>query len=84
MHDPPPCYTLDAYNKTPIFSPVYIKEDVVESFMWKLLGVSGPVGTDSEALQGWLFKPRKGTKILRTIVEIFSDWLANGIPPWAT
>ena len=46
LHDLPPCSTLEVYNKTPIFSPVYIKEDVVESFMWKLSGSSGLGGTD--------------------------------------
>ena len=72
LHNPPPCSTLEVYNKTPIFIPVYIKEYVVESFMRKLSGSSGPGVIDSEALQGWLLKPREYTKILRTSVEIFS------------
>ena len=59
LHDPPLCSTLEVYKKMPIFSPVYIKEDGVESFMRKLSGISGPGGTDSEALQGWLLKPRE-------------------------
>ena len=80
----PPCSTLEVYYKTPIFSPVYIKEDVVESFMRKLSGSSNPGGTDSEALQGCLLKSREYTKILSTSVENFSNWIANGIPPWAT
>ena len=82
--NPFPCYTLEVYDKTPIFIPVYIKEDVVESFMPKLLGSSGPGGIDSEAIQGWILKSREYTKILRTSVENVSDWIANGIPPWAT
>ena len=32
---------LEAYNKTPIFIPVGIKEDVVESVMQKISGSSG-------------------------------------------
>ena len=68
----------------PIFIPVDITEDVDKSSTRKLSGSSGPGVTDLEALQGWLFKPREHTKILRTIVENFSDWLSNGIPPWAT
>ena len=40
------------------------------------------MGTDSEALQGWLLKFGEDSTRLRTIVEIFVDWLANGIPPW--
>ena len=50
------CYTLEAYDKTPIFIPVEIMEDAVGSFVRKLLGGLGPVGTDSEALQGWILK----------------------------
>ena len=37
---------------------------------------------DSEALQGWLLKFGEDSTRLRTSVEIFVDWLANGIPPW--
>ena len=36
-----------------------------------------------EALHGWILKFREYRKIIRTSVETFSDWLANGIPPWA-
>ena len=38
------------YNKTSIFIPVNITEEDVESVAQKLLGSSGPGGTDSEAL----------------------------------
>ena len=40
----------------PIFIPVNITEEAVESVAQKLLGGSGPGGMDSEALQGWLMK----------------------------
>ena len=50
--------------------------------MWKSLGSSGPGGTKLEALHGWLLKFREDIKRLCTSVETFSDWLANGIPPW--
>ena len=56
---------------------------MVESFMHKLSGSSGTGGTDSEYLQGWLLKFREDIKRLRTSVENFSNWLANGILPWA-
>ena len=52
--DPSPCYTLEVYDKTPIFIPVEVMEDVVESFTQKLSEVSSPIGTDSAALQGWI------------------------------
>ena len=58
-------------------------QEAVESVVQKLLGRSGPVGTDSEALQGWLLKFGEDSTRLRTIVENFVDWLANGSPPWA-
>ena len=38
---------------------------------------------ESEAVQGCLLKFGEDSTILRTIMETFVDWLANGIPPWA-
>ena len=67
---PFPCYTLEVYNKTPIFSLVYIKEDVVESFMRKLLGSSGPGGTESEALQGWILNPGSTLKYFVLVLKM--------------
>ena len=52
--------------------------------MCKLLGSPGPVGTDSEALQVWILKFGEDSTRLRTSVETFVDWLANGSPPWTT
>ena len=53
-------------------------EEAVESVTRKLLGSSGPGGTDSEALQGWLV-------VLHYVLalKLLFDWLANGSPPWA-
>ena len=36
-----------------------------------------------EVLQVWLLKFGEDSTILRTSVETFFDWLADGIPPWA-
>ena len=47
------------------------------------MGSSGPGGTESEALQGWLLKFGEDSTRLRTSVETFVDWLSNGSPPWA-
>ena len=52
----PSCATLETYNKTPIFIPVGIMEEAVEIVAQKRLEISGPGGTDSGALQGWLMK----------------------------
>ena len=61
----------------PIFIPVDITEDAVKPVTQKLSGSYGPVGTDPEALQGWLLKFEEDRKRLRIGVENFSDWLAN-------
>ena len=65
-----------------MFIPVAITEESVESVARKSLGSSGPGGTDSEELQGQLLKFVEDSTILRTSVETFVDWLANGSPPW--
>ena len=75
--------TLETYKETPIFIPVDIREEPVESVARKLSGSSGPGGMDSEALQGSLLKFGEDSTKLRTDVETFVDWLANGSPPWA-
>ena len=79
----PSCATLETYEETHIFIPVDITEEALESVARKLLGSSGPGGTDSEALQGWLLKFGEYITRLRTSVETFVDWLDNGSPPWA-
>ena len=79
----PTCATLETYEETPIFIPVDIMEEAVESVARKLLGSSGPGSTDSDALQGWLLKFGEDTSRIRTSVETFVVWLANGSPPWA-
>ena len=80
----PFCATLETYEETPIFIPVNVTEEDVESVVRKRLGRSGPGGTDSEALQGWLLKFGEDSNRLHTSVETFVDWLDNGNPPWAT
>ena len=46
----PFCATSEMYEGTPIFIPVDITEEAIESVAQKLLGSSGSGGTDSEAL----------------------------------
>ena len=62
---------LDVYDKTPIFIPVDITENVIKSVACNLTGGSGPGGTDSGGLQGWLLKFREDSKTFRISVEIF-------------
>ena len=38
---------------------------------------------DSEALHGWLLKFGEDSTRLRTSVENFVDWIANGSTPWS-
>ena len=54
----PSCATLEKYEDTPIFIPVNITEESVESVVRIFSESSGLGGTDSEALQGWLMKFR--------------------------
>ena len=69
----PSCATLETYEETHISIPVNITEEAVESVARKISGSSGPGGTDSEALQGWLLKFREDSTRLRTSVETFVD-----------
>ena len=71
------------YDKTPIFIPMDIKKDVVQSVSRKLLGGLVPGGTDLEALQRWILKFWEDSNKNYISVEIFVDWLANNNPPWA-
>ena len=68
------------YDGMPIFIPVNIMEDAVESVARNFLESSGNGSTDSEALQGWLLKFGEDSKRLLTIVETFINWLANRSP----
>ena len=67
------CVTLETYEETPTFIPINITEEAVESVACKLSGASGPGGTDSEALQGWIMKFGEDISRLRTSVETFVD-----------
>ena len=64
----PSCATLEIYEDRPLFIPVNIMEESVESVARKLLGSSGPRDTDSESLQGWLLKFGEESTGLRTSV----------------
>ena len=67
----PSCGTLETYEETHIFIPINITEKAVESVAQKLSGSSGPGGTDSEAIQGWIIKFGEDSTRLRTSVETF-------------
>ena len=49
---------LEAYEATPVSTPMGITKEVVDSVARKLSGISGPGGMDSEALQRWILKFR--------------------------
>ena len=59
----------------PIFIPVDITGDAVESVLQKLLWSLVPVGKSSEVPKGWILKFGEDRKILLTSVETFFDWL---------
>ena len=75
---------LEKYNEIPIFIPLEITEDVVQSVTQKLSGCSGPGVMDSEALQGRLLKFGEDIKTLRSSDETFVYWISNNRPPWAS
>ena len=62
---------LETYEKTPIFIPVNITEEAVESVARKLLRSPNTGGTDLEALKGWILKFGEDSTRLRTSVEFF-------------
>ena len=64
-------YTIEKYKETPIFIPVNITEEAVESVVQFFSGSSGPGGTDSEALQVWLLKFGEDSNRIRTSMETF-------------
>ena len=64
------CYVRNVQGYA-YFIPVDIMEESVESVARKLSGSSGPGGTDSEALQGWLVKFGEDITRLSTSVEFF-------------
>ena len=67
------CATLKTYEETPIFIPVNTTKEAVELVARKLLGSSGPGGTESEALHGWILKFGEDSTRLRTSVEDFVE-----------
>ena len=82
MREKIPSYaSLEMYEEMPIFIPLNIAEEALKLVTCKLYGCSGPGGTDSEELQGWIMKLGEDSKGLRTSVKTFVDWLASGRPP---
>ena len=77
------CATLETYKEAPIFIPIDITEEAVESVAENNSGSSGPGGTDSEALQEWIIKFGEDITRLHTSINTFVVWIANGSPPWA-
>ena len=60
-----------------------ITDDTVTVVAGRLLGGSGPGGTDSVLLQHWLLRFGATSVELRLIVGDFVEWLGNGRTPWA-
>ena len=76
-----PHFTLEVYDKIPIFVTVYITEDVVKLIMQKRLGGLGPGGMYSKALTGWVLKFGEYSKNFAPALDFF-NWLSYQIPPW--
>ena len=79
----PTAETLPKYNNLPDFVDVDITEDSVEKVARRLSGSAGVGGTDIHALQHWLLRFSNASRKLRQALADFTDWLSNGLPPWA-
>ena len=68
---------LELYEETPVFIPMDITEDVVESVARKLSGSAVASGMDLEELQGWLLKLGDHSRKLCANVKYFVYCLAK-------
>ena len=68
---------MKVYEATPVFIPVEITEDVVDSVAQKLSRRAGSSGMDSEALQGWLLKFGDHSRKLCVNVKYFVNYLTE-------
>ena len=80
----PTAASLTTYTGCPLgLTPVEITNYTVTAVAGRLLGCSGPGGTDSVLLQHWLLWFGAASAELRRIVRDFFEWLGNRRPPWA-
>ena len=77
--------SLKAYGgKPPEMVPVKITDATVSTVARLLSGSAGPGGVNSISLQHWLLWFWMASLGLRKIFGEFGDWMANGLPPWAS
>jgi hypothetical protein len=74
---------LTDYPFLPDFVDLDITEDTIEVTACRLSGGAGLGGTDAHALQQWLLRFGKSSRLLRQAAADLVDWLANSFPPWA-
>ena len=80
----PTAASLDSYpDLPPELVPVDIIDDTVTAVAGRISGGAGPGGTDSVSLQQRLLRFGAASGEMRLIVGDFTDWLSNGMPPWA-
>jgi hypothetical protein len=74
---------LTDYPFLPDFVDLDITEDTIEVTARRPSGGAGLGGTDAHALQQWLLRFGKSSRLLRQATTDLADWLANSFPPWA-
>jgi hypothetical protein len=74
---------LTDYPFLPDFVDLDITEDSIEVTARRLSGGAGLGGTDAHALQQWLLRFGRSSRLLRQATADLVDWMANSFPPWA-
>ena len=79
----PDCPVFEEYEACPTAIPVEITAEHIEKAALRLSGAAGQGGTDAVDLSNWLLRFGVESENLRLELAKWTEWLANGSPPWA-
>ena len=74
---------FENYDEMDCFVELDCTEEIVQDIAGKLQGGAGPSSVDALALKKWLLNYGVASQILREELAAWTEWLANGHPPWA-
>lgn len=74
---------FETYETTPDAVPLRFSARSIEEAASKLNGSGGPSGIDAKMLQNWLICFGNESLALRQELAAWTEWLANGDPPYA-
>ena len=86
LHNPPvdDLYgSFEPYSTTPTTIAAVVSSNVIEVISPKLSGSCGPSGVDGNDLGSWLLCYGGASAKLRNEMATFTNWIADGSPPWA-